>query len=130
VIAVVGAMVPEALEAADLLGSHGFAAAVVVITSADLLFRATRGRAGQPVDGPAGLVDESILDTLFPDPVPLVTVLDGHPHTLAFLGAVRNVPTTTLGVSSFGQSSALADAYRLHGIDAEAICSAALDLVD
>jgi pyruvate dehydrogenase E1 component len=130
VIAAAGAVVPEALSAAKELERHGVSAAVVVVTSADLLFRVLRSRAGQPVDGPPELVDESILDALFPEAVPLVTVLDGHPHTLAFLGTVRNVPTTALGVTSFGQSSALADAYRLHGIDAPAIRDAALDLVD
>jgi pyruvate dehydrogenase E1 component len=130
VIAVAGAVVPEALSAADLLSAEGITAAVVVVTSADLLFRAVRARSGLPFDGPPELVDESILDALFPDEVPLVTVLDGHPHTLAFLGTVRGTPTTSLGVSSFGQSSALADAYRLHGIDATGIRDAALDLVD
>jgi pyruvate dehydrogenase E1 component len=87
-------------------------------------------RAGLAVDGPPELVDESILDRLFPDQAPIVTVLDGHPHTLAFLATIRNAPTACLGVSSFGQSSALADAYRLHGIDAGSICATALDLVD
>jgi len=130
VIAAVGAIVPEALEAAELLAADGVSAAVVVVTSADLLFRAVRLRAGQQVDGPPELVDESILDALFPEPVPLVTVLDGHPHTLSFLGSVHGVPATALGVSSFGQSSALADAYRLHGIDAAAIRDAAIDLID
>ena len=129
-IAVVGALVPEGLRACDLLADHGFTAALVVVTSADLLFRATRLRAGLAVDGPPELVDESILDRLFPDSVPMVTVLDGHPHTLAFLGTIRNAPTACLGVSSFGQSSTLADAYRLHGIDADSICATALDLVD
>jgi len=130
VIAVAGAPVPEALAAADSLAELGIGAAVVVVTSADLLFRALRARAGQPVDGPPALVDGSVLDALFPEAVPLVTVLDGHPHTLTFLGTVREVPTTSLGVSLFGQSSALADAYRLHGIDAASIRDAALDLVD
>jgi len=133
VVAVAGAVVPEALAAADELAALGVGVAVVVVTSADLLFRALQARAGRPADGPAGpagLVDESILDELFPEPVPLVTVLDGHPHTLAFLGTVRGVPTTSLGVTSFGQSSALADAYRLHGIDAASIRDAVLDLTD
>jgi len=129
-IAVVGALVPEALRACDLLADQGFAAALAVVTSADLLFRATRLRAGLTVDGPPEMAEESILDRLFPDQAPMVTVLDGHPHTLAFLGTIRNAPTACLGVSSFGQSSTLADAYRLHGIDAESICATALDLVD
>jgi pyruvate dehydrogenase E1 component len=130
VIAAMGTVVPEALDAAAQLAEHGVTARVVVVTSADLLFRAVRSRAGQPVDGPPALVDESVLDALFPDAVPVVTVLDGHPHTLAFLGGVRGVPSTSLGVSSFGQSSALADAYRIHNIDATAIRDAAIDLVD
>ncbi|WP_344872223.1 transketolase-like TK C-terminal-containing protein [Allokutzneria multivorans] len=130
VIAAMGAMVPEALAAASGLASEGVSAAVVVVTSADLLFRATRSKSGLSTGGPASLVDESILDVLFAEDVPLVTVLDGHPHTLAFLGTVRGVPTTTLGVTDFGQSSSLGDAHRLHGIDASAIRAAAHDLVD
>jgi pyruvate dehydrogenase E1 component len=59
-----------------------------------------------------------------------VTVLDGHPHTLAFFGSVHDTPVTSLGVTEFGQSGDLADVYRLHGIDAAAITAAALDLTD
>ncbi|MBA8929171.1 pyruvate dehydrogenase E1 component [Kutzneria viridogrisea] len=132
VIAAMGVTVPQAVRAAEELAEHGISAAVNVVTSADLLFRATRARTGLPTGGPAELVDESVLDVLLPprERAPLVTVLDGHPHTLAFLGAVRGVPTTTLGVTGFGQSSTVADAHRLHGIDVTAIRDAALDLVD
>jgi pyruvate dehydrogenase E1 component len=35
-----------------------------------------------------------------------------------------------LGVTEFGQSSNLADAYALHGIDARSIVDAALNLVN
>jgi len=59
---------------------------------------------------------------------PLVTVLDGHPHTLAFLGGVNQVPAVTLGVTKFGQSGDLEDVYRYHGIDADSIVRAALDI--
>ena len=38
---------------------------------------------------------------------PMVTVLDGHPHTLAFLGAGH--ATINLGVTEFGQTGDLAD---------------------
>jgi hypothetical protein len=37
----------------------------------------------------------------------MVTVLDGHPHTLAFLGTVNGVATTSLGVGTFGQAGSL-----------------------
>ena len=58
----------------------------------------------------------------------MVTVLDGHPHTLAFLAAVRSVRASHLGVTSFGQSGGLDEVYRYHGIDADGIISAALDV--
>jgi len=58
-----------------------------------------------------------------------VTVLDGHPHTLAFLATIRRVPSIPLGVSGFGQSGDLADVYRYHGIDTDSVVVAALDLL-
>ena len=58
-----------------------------------------------------------------------MTVLDGHPHTLAFLATINAVPIATLGVDGFGQSAGLADTYAYHHIDADAIVGAALDLL-
>jgi pyruvate dehydrogenase E1 component len=74
-------------------------------------------------------VDESLLDRLL-RPAPLVTLLDGHPHTLAFLGTVTGTPVTCLGVSEFGQAGSLADVHRHHGLDAASVVGAALDLLD
>ncbi|WP_329255685.1 hypothetical protein [Streptomyces canus] len=59
---------------------------------------------------------------------PLVTVLAGHPHALAFLAAINRVPVSSLGVTRFGQSGGLEDVYRHHGLDADSIIRAALDL--
>ena len=75
--------------------------------------------------------EDWILDELFPSDraAPLVTVLDGHPHTLAFLGSVRGVPVASLGVDDFGQSGDVDDLYEHFGIDAETIVGAALDLI-
>jgi pyruvate dehydrogenase E1 component len=61
---------------------------------------------------------------------PIVAVLDGHPHTLAFLSGVRRVPIANLGVHDFGQSGDVQDLYAHFGIDAETIIGAALDLTD
>jgi len=96
----------------------------VCVTSPDLLFRALRARQGTQPDGPAW-----ILDQIFPADraAPMVTVLDGHPHTLAFLATVNQVPSVTLGVTAFGQSGDLEEVYRYHGIDADSIVRAALD---
>ena len=117
-IAVMGALVPEAMEAAEELGAE-----VVCVTSADLLFRALRARAGLGEGAPW------ILRELFPEPRPIVSLLDGHPHTLAFLGAVHGAPITCLGVHRFGQSGDLAELYEHHEIDAESVVGAALDLI-
>ena len=73
-----------------------------------------------------------ILDSAFPADraTPMVTVLDGHPHTLAFLAGVRGVPASHLGVTHFGQSGDLESVYAHHGLDTETVVGAALDLVD
>jgi pyruvate dehydrogenase E1 component len=96
------------------------------VTSPDLLFRAVQARRGLG-DGAT-----AVLETLFPESrrAPLLTVLDGHPHTLAFLATVTRTPAAHLGVSSFGQSGDLDAVYRLHGIDTDGIVAAGLDLVD
>ncbi|MGW0937536.1 transketolase-like TK C-terminal-containing protein [Streptomyces sp. NPDC002666] len=123
-IAAMGAMVTEALAAADRLQNLGVPADVVCVTSPGLLYRALDARAGN------GEAPDWILDQVFPAEraTPLVTVLDGHPHTLAFLATVHRVPIRRLGVTRFGQSGSLDEVYRYHGIDADSIVSAALDL--
>ena len=55
----------------------------------------------------------------------LVTVLDGHPATLAWLGAVNGHRVRPLGVEHFGQTGSIPDLYRHYGIDANAIVAAA-----
>jgi pyruvate dehydrogenase E1 component len=54
----------------------------------------------------------------------LVTVIDGHPATLSWLGAVRGHWTRALGVERFGQSGSISDLYRHYGVDAHAILAA------
>jgi pyruvate dehydrogenase E1 component len=119
-----GAVMPEVAAAADELEAAGIAVDVVCLTSADLVFRAIQARQGL-ADG-----DDGILPVLFPKSrsSPIVTVLDGHPHTLAFLAAVDGAPIASLGVQDFGQSGDVGDLYRYFGIDAETIVGAALDL--
>ena len=125
-IAVMGAVVPEALAAAERLAELGAPADVVCVTSPGLLFRALRVRQGLQAEG-----ETWILDQAFPAAraTPLVTVLDGHPHTLAFLATVNRVPHAALGVAQFGQSGSVEDLYRYNGIDIDSIIRAALDLI-
>jgi pyruvate dehydrogenase E1 component len=123
-IAAMGAVTPEALAAAERLDAAGIPADVICVTSPGLLFRALLARQGQ-TEAPSW-----ILDQVFPASraTPLVTVLDGHPHTLAFLATINQVPSATLGVTRFGQSGSIQDVYRYHGIDTDSIVRASLDL--
>ena len=112
-----GATVTETLVAAERLSEQGISADVVCVTSPGLLFEALQSRRGL-ADGPSW-----ILDQVFPSSrsAPMVTVLDGHPHTLAFLTGINNVPGAALGMSRFGQVGSLEDVYRYHGLDSDSI---------
>ena len=122
----VGAIMPEVITAAQTLAANGVQAGVICLTSPDLVFRSFNAR-GRTATG----ASSDIVGTLFPNgaEAPLVTVLDGHPHTLSFLAGIRGDRILCLGVSQFGQSSNVDDAYRLHGIDAGSIVAAALTLL-
>ncbi|MCW3007947.1 MAG: pyruvate dehydrogenase [Solirubrobacterales bacterium] len=124
-IVAMGVMVPEALAAAQELSDAGIESDVICLTSADLVFRAVQARQG------LGEGDDAVLDALFPAhrTAPIVTVMDGHPHTLSFLAAISGAPIASLGVSDFGQSGDVQDLYRVFGIDTETIVGAALDLL-
>jgi pyruvate dehydrogenase E1 component len=115
----VGVTVPAAVEAARRLTERGAFASVLVVTSPDRLYRGLR----EP---------RPYLETLVgadEEDVPVVSVLDGHSHALAFLGGALGVPQLALGVDGFGQSGTRPDLYRHYGIDAEAIAGAATVLL-
>ncbi|HET9855358.1 MAG TPA: 1-deoxy-D-xylulose-5-phosphate synthase N-terminal domain-containing protein [Methylomirabilota bacterium] len=110
-----GVMVPEAVAASRALAAQGVLANVFVVTSPDLLHRGLR------------TTDPYVLDLVSADEegVPVVSVLDGHSHGLAFLGGALGVPQIPLGVDHFGQSGSRGDLYRHYGVDAAAIARAA-----
>jgi pyruvate dehydrogenase E1 component len=122
----VGAVLPEVLTAADELTAAGIPVDVLCLTSPDLVFRALQAR--------HGLDDHHdwILGELLPPDraAPMVAVIDGHPHTLSFLAAVRQTPIACLGVDDFGQSGDVDDLYHHFGIDPDTIVGAALDHLD
>ena len=128
-IVTMGAVTPEALAAAERLESLGTAADVVCVTSPGLLFDAVQARVGRTAR--SAQTETWILDAAFPArrAAPMVTVLDGHPHTLAFLAGINQVRATHLGVTRFGQSGDLDSVYRYHHLDADSIVAAALDVL-
>lgn len=124
-----GAMVPLGVEASnDLLGDELFVN-VINVTSPDLLHRgwveAGRSRMnGQPAS--------HHLEQLIPEDerhCPLVTVMDGHPHALSFLGSVFGAKTVALGVDQYGQSGSREDLYAYYQIGLRSIQQAVLDAI-
>lgn len=122
----VGAIMTEVCEAADRLDSLGIRVGVVCLTSPSKIYRSLQKR-----DQIAVSPRSAIINTLFPPehPAPLVTVMDAHPHTLAFLAGARGDPIQSLGVTEYGQASSVSQAYARHGIDSDSVINAALDLL-
>ena len=54
----------------------------------------------------------------------VVSVLDGHPATHAWMGSVRGQRVVPLGPDRFGQSGDIPDLYREYGLDTDAILDA------
>jgi len=127
-----GAVVPEVLEAAEAMAEDEPGLGVLVVTSADRLhtdWKATQSRRAAGERGAVATL-ERLLAPLAKD-APLVTVLDGHPAALAWLGATTGRRVYPLGVDRFGQSGDIPDLYRVYEIDADAIIDrAALALTD
>jgi pyruvate dehydrogenase E1 component len=112
-----GALMPEAQEALAQLREDLPGVGLLAVTSPDRLHAGWR-RAGAASHA-AGL-----LGALAPS-ARLVSLVDGHPATLSWLGAVRGQTVEALGVETFGQSADLPDLYRTYGLDADAVVAAA-----
>jgi pyruvate dehydrogenase E1 component len=126
IVAYTGAIAPEAIAAVGLMAEDRRDIGLLAVTSSD---RLNAGWTAAQRARERGLVHaRSHIERLLAD-VPshcgIVTVLDGHPATLAWLGAVAGHRVRALGVEHFGQTGSLADLYRHYGIDANAIANAA-----
>ena len=116
VIAYTGALAPEAIAAAGLLGEDYRDIGLLAITSADRLHA---GWSAQGDDSHA-----AALLAALPRDCAVTTAIDGHPATLSWLGSVCGHRTRALGVEKFGQTGALQDLYRHYGLDADSIMRA------
>jgi pyruvate dehydrogenase E1 component len=130
VIAACGAIVPEALAAAELLeNDEGVSATLWCLSSPERLYRDWRATRMEPVRTGHAATRTCHLDRLDrPEDrgVPMVTVIDGASHALAWLGSARGVRSIPLGVDEFGQVGSQAALYDHHHISADAIAAAAL----
>src|SRR5690606_4481617 len=131
VIAYQGAVADEAIAAAGMIGEYRRDIGVLAVTSADRLnagwTAAQRERARG--NNAAQSHIESLLDPL-PSTCSIVTVIDGHPATLAWLGAVAGHKTIPHGVEHFGQTGTIGDLYRHFRIDRDAIVASVSALTE
>ena len=126
-----GAILPEALEAHAQLAEDMPGLGLLQVTSPSRLHldwsaaQAARWAGGAP---PAPSHIETLLATL-PAGAGLVTILDGAPAALSWLGGVRGQRVQPLGTDRFGQTGTLPDLYRAYRLDADAIVEAAAALL-
>jgi pyruvate dehydrogenase E1 component len=129
VIAATGAVVPEAVAAAQMLTDEGVHATVLDLTSPDRLYRQWRmglrdaARSADAAPAPHHL---DALITPTERRLPILTVHDSASHTMAWLGSVHGARVVPVGVDDFGQSGTIADLYGVFDLLPEQLVNAAL----
>lgn len=129
-IAYVGAIAPEALAAWEALQEDMPGLGLLAVTSPDLLHRdwsaANALRGAGSARTPSHI--ETLLAPLASD-AGIVTLIDGSPAALSWLGSVRGQRVSPLGLDRFGQTGDLPDLYRTYRLDPEAVFDAAAELI-
>jgi pyruvate dehydrogenase E1 component len=125
IIAYMGVIASEAIEAAGLISEDRRDVGILAITSADRLNAGWQAaeRSRQRGNHSALSHIERLLAPLSRS-CGIVTVIDGHPATLAWIGGVHGHVVKALGVEHFGETGTIQDLYHHHGIDANAILHA------
>jgi len=130
IVAYTGAVAPEAIEATGFIGESRRDVGLLAITSVDRLHAGWTAARNLRRDR-RGVQHLSHIEKMLA-PLPrdcgIVTVIDGHPAALGWLGSVRGHRVEALGVEHFGQTGTIDDLYRHYGIDANAIIDAAESL--
>ncbi|MEX3009661.1 transketolase [Hoeflea sp. TYP-13] len=130
VIAYQGVVATEAIAAAGTIGDARRNVGVLAVTSADRLNAGWQAAQRERIrgNGAAASHIERLLQPVSRDAT-IVTVIDGHPATLSWLGGVSGHRTAGLGVEHFGQTGTVADLYAHYGIDAHSIAATAARLL-
>ncbi len=124
-----GAIAPEALAAWEALKEDVPGLGLLAVTSPDLLHRGWSERRSARWSGRGAATShvERLLAPLAPQ-AGLVTLIDGAPASLSWLGGVAGHRVSPLGIERFGQTGNLPDLYRAYRLDADAIVEAAAEL--
>ncbi len=120
-----GAIAPEVMNAVQDLQNENKDMAVLAVTSSDILYRdwsRTRRKAAIEKQKQTSHI-EYLMGQLARDCL-VVTVCDGHPLNLSWLGSIHGNPVVPLGVDAFGQTGDLIDLYEYFMMDSAAIVSA------
>ncbi|KUJ85508.1 transketolase [Ruegeria marisrubri] len=124
VIAYQGAVADEAIAAAGMIGEVRRDIGVLAVTSADRLNAGwTAAQRERARGNPSAMSHVERLLGDLPQHCSIVTVIDGHPATLAWLGSVAGHRTISHGVEHFGQTGTIGDLARHFRIDRHAIAS-------
>ena len=128
-IAFTGAIAPEVLAAWQDLREDIPGLGLLNVTSPDLLHRDWSAQRAARWTGSKAAPShiDNLLAVLSPN-AGLVTVIDGSPGALSWLGGVGGMRVSPLGIDRFGQSGDLNDLYATYRLDAEAIFDAAAEL--
>ncbi|MCG3267602.1 1-deoxy-D-xylulose-5-phosphate synthase N-terminal domain-containing protein [Yoonia sp. I 8.24] len=129
VIAYQGAVAPEAIAAAGMIGEYRRDVGVLAVTSADRLNAGWTAAQRDRTRGNEKATShvEALMGKL-PSSCTVVTVIDGHPATLSWLGAVAGHKTIPHGVEHFGQTGSIDDLYRHFRIDRHSIAESVSEL--
>lgn len=124
-----GVIAPEAMAAHDMLLDDEPGAGLLAVTSPGLLHHdwTRSGRARWTGEGGTGSHIAGLLSDLAPD-AGLVTMLDGAPGALSWLGSVHGHRVRALGIEAFGQTGDLPDLYAKYRLDPDAVMDAVADL--
>ena len=102
---------------------------LLAVTSPDLLHRGwSAAQAGRWQGERRPSHVEALLSRLAPG-AGLVTLLDGAPASLSWLGGVLGQRVAPLGVDRFGQTGSLPDLYAAYRLDGSAITEAAAEIL-
>ncbi len=124
-----GAIAPEALAAWEALKDDLPGLGLLAVTSPDLLHRGWSARSSARWTGSKAEPShvEQLLGAL-PPTAGLITLIDGAPASLSWLGGVMGHKVSPLGIDRFGQTGTLPDLYRAYRLDVDSVVEAAAEL--
>ena len=126
VIAYQGAVADQAIRAAGQIAEYRRDVAVLAITSADRLHAGLYEAQRRRRSGDTMLSHIEFMLDRVPRDAKLLTVIDGHPATLSWLGGVCGHSTLAQGVDHFGQTGTVSDLYQHYRLDTASLVETAL----